>query len=146
MEIAGLIISIIALSLSVITYLVHDHRIKKQEKLLNKYQIAKIESEKVESKKAIIEANIIKVSNGKNAIKIYNKGKVIAKNVNVIFPDPKGYQIISNNPCPIDIKPTHSIEFILILFTSHPEKIIITFEWSDDFHEHNIENQQLQLI
>jgi len=146
MEIAGLIISIIALFLSIITYLVHDHKIKKQEKLLNEYQITKIESEKIESKKAIIEANIIKVNNGKDAIKIYNKGKVTARNVNVIFPEPKGYQIISNNPCPIDLKPTHSIEFILILFTGHPEKIDITFEWSDDFHEHNIENQQLQLL
>ena len=91
MEIAGLIISLIAISLALFTYFKHDITIKQQAKLLNKYQLEKIKVDKEDEKKALIEANVIKADKGKRIIKVYNKGKSTAKQVNVIIPDINGY-------------------------------------------------------
>ena len=60
MGIVGIIISILALSLSIFTYLKHDKKIKQQSKMLNKYHLEKIEKEKEEEQKARIEAFVVK--------------------------------------------------------------------------------------
>lgn len=117
MEIAGLVISIIALLLALFTYFKHDLKIKK-------HQIEKIEKEKTGEKKAVIEANVIKGNKGKRQLKIYNKGKSIAKNVTVTILNIDGFRVI-DNPCPIDIKPQNGIEISLILFMDSPDKIDI---------------------
>lgn len=144
MEIAGLVISIIALLLALFTYFKHDLKIKKQAALINKYQIEKIEKEKTGEKKAVIEANVIKGNKGTRQLKIYNKGKSIAKNVIVTIPNIDGFQVI-NNPCPIDIKPQNGIEISLIVFMGSPEKIDIEYKWSDDFSDINNDKQTIQL-
>lgn len=144
MEIAGLVISIIALLLALFTYFKHDLKIKKQAALINKYQIEKIEKEKTEEKKAVIEANIIKGNKGTRQLKIYNKGKSIAKNVIVTIPNIDGFQVI-NNPCPINIKPQSSIEISLIVLMGSPDKIDIEYNWSDDFNDMNNDKQTIQI-
>lgn len=144
MEIAGLVISIIALLLALFTYFKHDLKIKKQAALINKYQIEKIEKEKTGEKKAVIEANVIKGNKGTRQLKIYNKGKSIAKNVIVTIPNIDGFQVI-NNPCPIDIKPLNGIEISLILFMDSPDKIDIEYNWSDGFSDINNDKQTIQL-
>ncbi len=145
MEIAGITISILALSLSIFTYFKHDKKIKQQSKLLNKYHLEKIEKEKEEEKKAIIEAFVVKGNKGTRTIKIYNKGKSIAKNVNVVIPENDGYHVFTN-PCPIDIRPQNGIEIRLgALLEGHPDKIEIKFEWSDDFRKVNKGNQTIQI-
>ena len=145
MEIAGITISILALSLSIFTYFKHDKKIKQQSKLLNKYHLEKIEKEKEEETKAIIEAFVVKGNKGTRTIKIYNKGKSIAKNVNVVIPENDGYHVFTN-PCPIDIRPQNGIEIRLgALLEGHPDKIEIKFEWSDDFRKVNKGNQTIQI-
>ncbi|MFA5324841.1 MAG: hypothetical protein WC305_01590 [Bacteroidales bacterium] len=144
MEVAGLIISIIALLLALFTYFKHDLKIKKQAALINKYQIEKIEKEKDGEKKAIIETNVIKDNKGTRLIKVYNKGKSVAKNVIVTIPKTKWFEVI-NNPCPIDIKPQNGIEISLVVFMGGPDKIDINYEWSDDFSDKNNDNQTIQL-
>jgi hypothetical protein len=145
MELFGIILSILALSLSVFTYFKHDIKIKQQEHLLNEYQLSKIQSEKVDLQKAIIEANVIQINDGKDKIKIFNKGKSLARNVNVIIPDLEGFKVI-HNPCPIDIKPQNGIEIVVLLFTSYPDKIKIEFEWDDDFKDKNKDHQYIQFV
>lgn len=145
MEIAGIIISLIALFLSTFTYLKHDKKIKQQSALLNKYHIDKIEKENVEEKKAIIESNVIKSLKGNRTVKIYNRGKCIARQVNVIIPNSDGFHVF-NNPCPIDIRPQNGIEIILGAFIENcPDTIDIYFEWSDDFDKNNKDKQTIQL-
>ena len=145
MEYIGLIISVFALGFSTYTYITHDQKIKKQEKILNDYKINEIENKKIESRKAIIEANTIKINAGKNAIKVYNKGQATARNVNVLFESSEDI-IISSNPCPIDIKPQHSIEISIFLSTGCPEKVKIGLEWDDDFKKNNLEYQYIQIL
>lgn len=144
MEIAGLVISIVALLLAIFTYFKHDLKIKKQSALINKYQIEKIEKEKIGEKKAIIEANVIKGDKGTRKLKVYNKGKSSAKNVIVDIPELNGFQVM-RNPCPIDIKPQNGIEISLVVFMGGPDKIDISYEWSDDFSDRNKDKQTIQI-
>jgi len=144
MEIIGIVISLFALTLSLFTYFKHDLKIKRQDALLKEYQLEKIKEEKEQEQKAIIEANVFSDLKGRRVIKIYNKGKSIAKDVNVIIPPSEGFRMISN-PCPIDIKPHNGIEITLIIFTNSPDKIRIDFEWTDNFKERNTDSQMIQI-
>jgi hypothetical protein len=145
MDIVGIIISLIALFLSAFTYLKHDKKIKQQSALLNKYHLDKIEKEKVDEQKAIIEANVIKGLKGNRTVKIYNRGKCLARQVNVIIPKSDGFHVF-NNPCPIDIRPQNGIEISLGAFLENcPDTIDIYFEWIDDFDKNNKDKQTIQL-
>ena len=144
MEIAGIVISLFALFLATFTYFKHDLKIKQQAALLNKYQLEKIETEKEEGKRAIIEATVIKADKGKRIIKVYNKGKSSAKEVNVKIPELKGFMVM-RNPCPIEIRPQNGIEIPIIVFMGCPDKIDLEFEWSDDFNALNKDRQTIQI-
>jgi hypothetical protein len=144
METAGLVISIIALLLTIITYFKHDNKLKKQEALLNKYQLEKIDSEKVEEKRAIIEANVIRSDRGSMVLKIYNRGKSTGRNVNVMIPEIAGVHVI-NNPCPIDIRPQGGIDINMAATMEAPDKIKIDFEWQDSFKDYNKDSQYIQI-
>jgi len=83
MEMASIIISILALIGTVYTYFVHDRKIKRQESIINEYQLAKFKEEEEESKKAQICGNIVKYDSGKRVLKFYNRGKAMATNINI---------------------------------------------------------------
>jgi hypothetical protein len=145
MEIIGIILSIMAIALSAYTYFNHDRKIKKQEKLLNDYQLAKVEKEKIELRRAMIDAKVLKKRDGLNGIIICNTGKSIARSVYVTIPEDELYEVL-NNPCPIDLRPQQSIEITMALFNNFPDKIELKFEWKDEFKEVNIEMQPIQLL
>lgn len=146
MNIAGLVISIIALLFTVFTYFRHDKRIKQQSALLNKYQLDKIEKEMEGEKRAIVEANVVNGFKGNRIIKVYNRGKCLAKDVNVIIPESDNFHVF-NNPCPIDIRPQNGIEIRLGAITNNcPNTIDISFEWSDDLNMQNKARQTIQLF
>lgn len=145
MEIAGIVISILALSLSAFTYFNHDRKIKKQQKLINAYQIESVEKDKIESLRAILEAKVLKKRDGLNGIVICNTGKSIARSVYVTIPEDELYEVM-NNPCPIDLRPQHSIEITMALADNFPDKIELKFEWQDEFKEVNLERQFVQLL
>lgn len=76
-------------------------------------------------------------------IKVYNKGKAIAKNVVVTFEDPN--LIISKYPSSIDILPQHSIDIKTTVFYGSPSIIKINFEWEDGVKLDNRGSQVVQL-
>lgn len=127
MEIIAIITSVFAVTFSIFTYWKHDLKIKQQTTLLNEYLIAKIEEEKEESIKAIVKANVISGDRGNRTIKIYNAGKSIAKDVNVIIPNIAGLHVM-NNPSPIDIHPQNEINILLSVAKGCPNKISINIE------------------
>lgn len=144
MEIIGLFVSVVAIILSLYTYFKHDKIINEQSRILNEYNIEKINKEKIEAKKAIIEAYVINGDKGERIIKVYNKGKAVAENVNIVLPESKGYKIYKN-PSPIDIRPQNSVEIKLTRFSGGPGKTALTFEWTDDFNKNNRDIQTIQL-
>ena len=112
MEIASLIIAILALVGSLYTYFNHDKLIKKQLKSINEYQLEQFKAEQEEKKKAIIEATYINRYNLEAlTLKVCNKGKSVAKNVNVVIPFPE--MDCGINPFPVDILPEHSFDLCI---------------------------------
>jgi hypothetical protein len=144
MEIIGLLISIMAISLSLFTYFKHDKKIKEQSRILNEYNIGKINKERIEAKRAIIESFVIRGEGGSRTIKVYNKGKAVAGNVKINFPDSDGFHVF-NDPSPINIRPQNSVEIKIVTFSGGPDKIDLTYEWSDEFKENNKEVQTIQI-
>jgi len=148
MTVAGFVISCLALLWGVFTYCKHDKKIKSQDEKINQYKLELIEKQKVDEKKAIIEANVINGDSYKRIIKVYNKGKAIARKVNVIIPEMGNFHV-SHNPCPVDIRPQNNIDIEIRAFMSKDSsnsKIDIEFEWSDDFCELNTDRQTIQLF
>lgn len=145
MEIASLLIAIFALLFSLYTYLVHDMKIKQQDKLINEYNIEKIKTEKIKEKKAFIEAYVIEGPNGNKIIKVYNSGKSVANNVIVTIPESDGYQV-KTNLIPIEILPAHNIDIEIGAIRARcPSTIIIDFDWDDMFQQKNKASQTIQI-
>ena len=140
------IISFSALSFSLYTYIIHDKKIKKQSSLINEFQIEKNQKEKEENKKAIIEANISGNENGYRELKVYNKGKAIARKVDVnIILENENDVFITENPSPIDIRPQQSVRIVFHVHEASPDKIRLEFTWKDDFKEENYDFQEIQI-
>jgi len=145
MEYVGIAISILALVFSFFTYIRHDKKIKQQSKLINQYQLEAILKEKEESKKAIIDATVINEPKGNRKIKVYNKGKCIARNVKVIIPEAEGYHVFIN-PSPMDLRPHGFMDITLGAFLNNcPDTIEIAYNWSDDSDENNVDKQTIQI-
>lgn len=77
-------ISIASLTISIATYLIDDKKLKKQQALINEYQIEKNKEEQEEKGKALIECSVVKTGGSKlDYLKIYNRGKATAFNINI---------------------------------------------------------------
>ncbi|KUY30037.1 hypothetical protein ATB96_15790 [Elizabethkingia ursingii] len=139
-----IIISACALFLSLFTYFKHDAKIKKQNTLINQFQLEKFRKETDLEKKAIIEANVIRGDKGKRIIKVYNRGKAVAKKVVVTFPGTPNVSII-DYPNIIDIKAQNSIEIYVYTYVGSPDILQINFEWQDELSLYNKDSQTIQI-
>jgi len=143
-QIIPIAISALALLLSLYTYFRHDAKIKKQNALINQFQLEKYKKETDSEKKAIVEANVINKEKGKRIIKVYNKGKATAKNVVVTFPgNPNVF--ISDYPASIDIRPQNSMEIYVNAFAGSPDTLQIDFQWQDNLKSDNKDSQIIQI-
>ena len=64
MEIHSVILAALAFGFSIYTFFAHDRRLKKQENLLNEYQLRSLAQNEEENKKAIIRAKAVKYKSG----------------------------------------------------------------------------------
>ncbi|GEO24034.1 hypothetical protein [Cyclobacterium qasimii] len=143
-QIIPIIVSMLSLGLSLYTYCKHDAKIKKQNTLINQFQLEKLRKETDSEKKAIIEANVVKREKGKRIVKVYNKGKAIAKNVVVTFPGAPNVSIM-DYPASIDIRAQNSIDIQINASKISPETLKINFEWEDDLSLNNKDSQIIQV-
>lgn len=144
MELASVLMSAAALILSLFTYFKHERKIKKQEEQINKDQLEKIKAEKVESKRAIVEANVVKGAKGQRTVKVYNRGKAVAREVKVNFKESEGYFVV-NNPFPCEIRPQQSWNISLVTFMGGSDIATVELEWKDELQDNNTDSQVLQL-
>lgn len=140
MEVASFIISILAIFGTLYTYIRHDKKIKEQERILNEYQIEKIQAEKDESKKALIKGNVLKSEKGRRTLKVFNAGKAIAYNINLEILnnniDEKG--IIGFDFKPYEMmNPQDSTETSFFLSEGHTPTIKVKFTWKDEYQDNN---------
>ena len=146
MELASLILSIIALLGSLVTYIVHDRKIKKQEAKINEYQLAKIKEEEEDSKKAQVCGNIIKYDKGKRVLKVYNKGKAPAKNIKIEGIDENMF-FDGTELLPFGLlNPQEAFELTFNIYNINQHILKITIHWDDLSHNDNTFTQQLSLV
>lgn len=146
MELASLILSIIALLGSLVTYIVHDRKIKKQEAKINEYQLAKIKEEEEDSKKAQVCGNILKYDKGKRVLKVYNKGKAPAKNIRIEGIDENMF-FDGTELLPFGLlNPQEAFELTFNIYNINQHILKITIHWDDLSHNDNTFTQQLSLV
>jgi len=143
----SLLISVIALLFSVITYILHDRRIKKQEGLINKYQLEKIDAERIEQNKALIRANFVRGTSGKNKVMVYNAGKSAARNINFeILSEDQNFMVLNKDRFPFDLlNPQESTALSLTTFEESPDTIRVRLTWDDRHDKKNVHEQILTL-
>lgn len=140
-----LIISLCSLILALYTFIKHDSKIKKQTKLINDLQLEKLNKEKITDKKAIIEGNLFSKNKGVITIRIFNKGKSLAKNVMAKIKDEQNFYVLTN-PKSIDLKPHNSFEIRLVCREGSTEILQLNYFWDDDFKNNNLDNQSIQIL
>lgn len=101
METLSIVLSVLAILASVFTYVVHDRRLKRQEILINDYQLKKNQEEETEQKKALMRVNLIKGLKGKRTLKVYNAGKSTARNIQLKIQEENSL-FMMNNPFPFE--------------------------------------------
>jgi hypothetical protein len=137
MEAINLTISIFAILGTLFTYFHHDRRIKKQEQLLNEYQLKRFQSEEIEKQKAEIKGNVIKGEKGSRTLKVFNAGKSTAYDVKIeILSALDG--IFNFNFSPYEmLNPQESTEMRFFLAEGHIPTLKVKFIWKDDSQECN---------
>ena len=145
MEMASIIISILALIATVYTYFVHDRKIKRQESIINEYQLAKFKEEEEEGKKALISGNIIKTERSQRVLKIYNKGKATATNINIQGLDIREIEL-QDNILPYELlNPQDYAQIKFLIVMNAPSTIKLTYTWDDAYQTGNSSTQILPL-
>lgn len=79
MAVASLIIAILSLLFGAFTYFRHDRKLKEQQRIINEYQIAKLQKESTELLKAELRASLTKVASVGSCVGMYS-GTLVIKN------------------------------------------------------------------
>ncbi|MDH1291363.1 hypothetical protein N5C43_08835 [Comamonas terrigena] len=113
--------------------------IESQEKL-NKLLLEKETSDSASGRQANIGASFIKLGSSKYRLKIWNKGKAVARNVILEFPEGNDVLIESDikEKFPLEALDTHqSVELIASVHMETKSKHAIRLIWSDEHSERN---------
>lgn len=146
METISFIIACIAFAFSIFTFIFYDHKLKKQEKILNEYQLKKNETEEIENRKAKIRGSILRGEKGKRFLKVYNNGKVEASNIRIEFLSNLNGMFCNCNNFPYELlNPEDSTEILLLLTESCANTIKVKFTWDDNLQCNNEFTQVLTL-
>jgi hypothetical protein len=118
-----------------------SHRFKKKEedllevqKKLNALILEKEEHEATEANRAELGANFITFGSRRHRLKIFNKGKAVANQVEVDFPDGNDVVIDSDiqNKFPMEsMEPGQSVELIAAVPKETKRKLTVRLIWQD---------------
>lgn len=119
---------------------------KRQESLvegqerLNALLLKKELGESVAAGQADLGASFVRLGGGSCRLKVFNKGKVPARNVEIEFPE--GNEIIIKSEIrdkfPLEVLDTHqSVELVAAVSMGSPRKLPIRLKWSDEQNSSN---------
>lgn len=142
------VITLVTFLGGVYMYVIHTHRLNSQQKQLNdqqaklnEYQLQKSKEEELEKKQALIEAYVYETRDRRGnpawRMKIYNKGKAKALNVNfeseTLKNDESINLYVSDDLFPISsLQPQGSVELIVALCYGHKSSHKFKFIWDDE--------------
>ena len=135
-----------ALAFSCYTFFAHDRRLKKQEKLLNDYQLRSLAQSEEENKKAVIRAKVVKYKSGNRTLYICNEGKSKARNLRVEMPDSE--QVYASRPdFPLNYEELlpGAYREVLLLLSEGDDELTLNYEWEDGYSKNNGEKQTIDL-
>lgn len=136
MEIASLIISVLAILGSLLVYVLHDRKLKKQESKLNELQLSEIEMSKEDRIKAIVRMDTCYMSNGKGILFLFNEGQAEARSISWLF-DNDILENINKEDAYERLSPGQRIGFNYYFLKRNDEKTNVTITWEDDFSTSN---------
>lgn len=113
--------------------------IESQERL-NRRLLEKEESESIDDRKANLGATFVKLGSSKYRLKIWNKGKSLARNVHIDFPEGGDFVIRSDvdGKFPLELlEPYQSVELIAAIHMGSKSKHAVKLSWADDFSSSN---------
>lgn len=148
LSIVSLIVALGALIFSFYTYFAHDRELKRQEKLINDFQLSALEREEAELKKAQIRGNIIPTSSkGGRELRIYNSGKANAYNVRVVWTnsDDESTFLLEDISNLGTLSPHNPRTFPISLNYGHYKTMNLRYIWDDEYQANNIFEENLQL-
>lgn len=141
----SLVLSILAILGSIFTYIKHDRKIKAQEKILNDYQIEKINEEKILKQKAFISAYLLPKIQHYRTLRFFNKGQASATNIRLMLDKDYPY-LFSSNPFPYKcLNPGENIDLRIPITKETPNDISFKIIWDDPFDMGNFQEQFLHL-
>lgn len=119
-------------------YILHDRKLKAQEKRLNDMQIRQMQKAEEKELQAEIKCNPIYKGKGAMTIRIVNVGNSDALNVRIQILTPeeelKGISFLKNEWGPYDmINPQSAREERLFLCSGHPNTIFVKAIWDDSY-------------
>ena len=143
----SLLISIVALALTIYTYLCHDKKLKEQESAINKHQLDKMKLDAEESKKALICGKIAKEGN-KYILTVTNNDDAVAHNIKIEGLDSR--HILHNATHILPYKLLNPKEEIPIMLERagliYIDKLQLVYYWDDDFSNDRKKVQIVPLI
>ena len=147
-DIISSFLSSLAIILTIVMYLKHDKRLKKQEEMLNAYQLKKIEEEESESKKAQVRGNLIKGLKGRRDLRVYNTGKSPAKNIIITFMEDSDKNVTTiPYSSPFEFLNTNDhFDIIMYPIVSATHVLKVKLTWEDDFSKVNEHIQHFKLV
>lgn len=116
--------------------------IKEEQGRLRKLILEKETKSAINEMKAELGARLVKITNGNYRLKIYNKGKVEARNIEINFPDNDENEYLAKHDIeekfPYEIlHPQNSIELIAWQSLNSKRKYRIRIKWDDDYQRGN---------
>ena len=133
----GHIFSICGIIGGLFMYYHHDKRIKKQEQLLNDFQIKQYRKAEEQEKQAKVECAIIHVDNGTRKVRFYNSGLADAYNVRVEILNSNNLDriVLLGKWGPYDLITSRngSREEKIMLNNVYPDVLKLRIMWDDDF-------------
>ncbi|GAB4228026.1 MAG: hypothetical protein Kow0032_07850 [Methyloligellaceae bacterium] len=121
--------------------------IESQEEL-NKRLLAQDESDALEARKADVGAKYVKLGSSKYKLRVFNKGKAVARNVRIEFPDGESSVPASElrEKFPMEILEQHgSVDLIAAVSMDTPSKQTAVLRWEDDHSDSNEKTAYLTL-
>ena len=131
-------LSVVIAFIALLKLFFSDRKTKHLDLRLKQMELASKEKESEESKKASVEVNVVETSSKQlNKLRFYNKGKAIARKIQIEIPtDDESNKIqlrISNNYLPYpQLLPQQSFDIAYYNFSHLPHQTVI-ITWEDDF-------------
>jgi hypothetical protein len=141
------VIAVLALCVSIISACITAHFNRRQKSLiesqekLNLRLIEREDAEAKDEKKADLGTSFLKLGSSQYKLKVWNKGKSVARNVRIEFPEGNDCILESDisQKFPLEaLDPQQSVELIAVVGMDNTKpKHVIKLIWADDHSDHN---------